>query len=85
MTEFSQKVLSVVSKIPKGKTMSYKQVARGAGKPRAYRGVGNILSTNYDPQIPCHRVVLSSGKPGGWNRGEDAKRKLLKKEGAVAA
>lgn len=80
MTNFQQKVLSIVSKIPAGKTMSYKEVASRAGKPRAYRAVGNILNKNYDPKIPCHRVVRSDGRVGGYNRGVERKVGLLKKE-----
>ncbi len=51
-----------------------------AGSPRAYRAVGNILHTNYDPGIPCHGVVRSDGKIGGYNRGNDLKRKILERE-----
>ena len=69
-----------MAKIPKGKTLTYKEVGRRAGRPKAYRAVGNILSTNYDPKIPCHRVVRSDGKPGGYNRGVEKKHKLLKKK-----
>lgn len=60
--------------------MSYKQVAEKAGSPRAYRAVGNILNKNYDPKIPCHRVIRSDGKLGGYNRGIEKKEKLLEKE-----
>lgn len=79
---FKENVLAVVRAIPKGKTLSYKQVAQKAGRPLAYRAVGNILSRNYDPQIPCHRVIKSNGQPGGYNRGKQNKINLLKKEGA---
>lgn len=61
--------------------MSYKQVAKLAGRPRAYRAVGNILNKNYDPKIPCHRVIRSDGQVGGYNRGTAKKISLLKKEG----
>ncbi|MCR4281180.1 MAG: MGMT family protein [Candidatus Kaiserbacteria bacterium] len=84
MRSFKQKVLAVVSKIPKGATMSYGEVARRAGSPRASRAVGNILNKNYNPQIPCHRVVRSDGTFGGYNRGVKRKIQLLKKEGASA-
>ena len=84
MNSLKQKVLDAVSKIPKGKTMTYKEVARRAGSPHASRTVGNILSKNYDPKTPCHRVVRSDGKIGGYNRGTQKKVKLLKKEGAIA-
>jgi len=76
---FAQKVLGVVKKIPRGKTMSYKEVAERAGSPRAYRAVGNILNKNYDPSIPCHRVIKSDGTAGGYNRGRAEKIKILKK------
>jgi len=79
---FKEKVFNIVQSIPKGRTMTYKEVAIKAGKSRAYRAVGNILNTNYDPKIPCHRVVRSDGKTGGWNRGAKEKAKLLKKEKA---
>jgi O-6-methylguanine DNA methyltransferase len=78
---FKQKVLKVVSKIPRGKVLTYKEVARRAGKPRAYRAVGNILNKNRDPKIPCHRVIRSGGKIGGYNRGVKKKITLLEKEG----
>lgn len=77
---FRQKVLDVVRRIPKGKTMTYKEVALSAGSPGAYRAVGNILNKNYDPKIPCHRVVRSDGKTGWYNRGAEKKRKLLDAE-----
>jgi len=81
-TDFSKKVYSVVKKIPKGKVLTYKEVAKRAGSPRAFRAVGNMLNKNYDPDIPCHRVVRSDGKTGGYNRGAQNKIKILKKEGA---
>ena len=73
----------VVRGIKKGKTMTYAEVARGAGSPKAYRAVGNILSKNYDPSIPCHRVIRSDGKFGGYNRGKKRKEELLRKENAI--
>jgi len=79
---FGKKVLAVVAKIPKGRTLSYRGVARVAGNPEAYRAVGNILNKNCDPKIPCHRVIRSDGNPGGYNRGVKNKIKILKKEGA---
>lgn len=80
MKTFKEKVLRAVFEIPKGKTLSYKKVAELAGKPRAYRAVGNILSENHDLEIPCHRVIRSDGKSGGYNRGENKKIEMLKKE-----
>ncbi len=81
INNFKNKVFAVVKKIPKGKVLTYKEVARQAGSPGAFRAVGNILNKNYDPKIPCHRVVRSDGKTGGYNRGAANKIKILKKEG----
>lgn len=81
-SEFSERVYDVARKIPKGQTMTYAEVARAAGSPRAYRAVGTILSKNYDPKIPCHRVVRSDGCPGGYNRGAGRKVSRLISEGA---
>ncbi len=77
MRSFGDKVRDVVRKIPKGKTLTYMEVARRAGNPRAYRAVGNILNKNYDKNIPCHRVVRSDGTLGGYNRGRVEKQRLL--------
>ena len=80
---FKEKVFAVVRKIPRGGVMSYGEVARLAGSPGAARAVGNVLRSNYDPEIPCHRVIRADGKLGGYNRGADKKRELLKKEKAI--
>ncbi len=80
MKSFREKVLQIVKKIPKGKTLTYAQVAKLAGSPRAYRAVGNILNKNHDPQIPCHRVVRSDGDVGGYNKGKEEKVRLLEEE-----
>lgn len=77
---FAKRVLQVVAKIPRGQVMTYKEVAEAVGRPRAYRAVGNILHKNYDPEVPCHRVVRSDGKLGGYNRGGARKRDILRKE-----
>lgn len=80
MLNFKEEVLDIVKKIPVGRTMTYKEVAIKAGNTKAYRAVGNILNKNYDPQIPCHRVVRSDGKPGGYNRGTERKVMILREE-----
>lgn len=82
-TRFSARVLKIVSGIPTGKTMTYKQVAALAGNSRASRAVGSILRFNFDKSIPCHRVIKSDGTLGGYNRGAANKIKLLKKERAI--
>ncbi len=79
-SNFTQKVLEIVAKIPKGKTMTYAQVAGLAGNPRAARAVGMIMSKNYDPAVPCHRVIRSDGGLGGYNRGIEKKAEILAQE-----
>lgn len=81
MLSFSEKVYKIVSKIPKGKVLTYQEVAYRAGSPLASRAVGNILHNNHNPNIPCHRVIRSDGKLGGYNKGQLNKIKILKKEG----
>jgi methylated-DNA-[protein]-cysteine S-methyltransferase len=71
---FVERVYATVAKIPTGKTMTYKEVATKAGNPFAARAVGMLMSKNYDPKIPCHRVVRSDGKLGGYNRGGPSRK-----------
>lgn len=85
MKTFKDKVLNIVRNIPKGKTITYKEVAILAGSPKAYRAVGNIMSKNFDPNIPCHRVIRSDGKVGKYNRGDKRKEEILIREGAIIA
>lgn len=80
---FADNVRVIVKKIPQGKVLTYREVAALAGSPKAFRAVGNILNKNYDPGIPCHRVVRSDGKTGGYNRGATKKIEILKSEGAL--
>ena len=80
---FTESVYSVVRNIKKGEVLTYKEVAILAGNPKAHRAVGNILNKNYDPEIPCHRVVRSDGKTGGYNRGKEKKIYKLKEEGVI--
>jgi len=80
---FKIRVLTIVSKIPKGKTMSYMEVAEAAGSPGAFRAVGTIMKNNHDSKIPCHRVIRSDGNVGQYNRGSEKKIQLLKREGAL--
>lgn len=80
---FKEKVLNVVKRIPRGSTLTYSDVAKKAGSPRAYRAVGSILAKNFDRRVPCHRVIKSDGSIGNYNRGIQNKIKLLRKEGAL--
>jgi len=84
MKTFVEKVRDIVRRIPKGKSMTYKEVAAKAGNSKAARAVGAIMRTNYDPTIPCHRVVKSDGSLGSYNRGGSLKKQvLLVREGAL--
>jgi methylated-DNA-[protein]-cysteine S-methyltransferase len=79
---FSAKVFNLLKKVPKGRVTTYKILAEEAGSPKAYMAVGSILHNN--PcliDVPCHRVICSSGNVGGYKLGKDYKIKLLKKEG----
>lgn len=79
---FSDTVKTVVKKIPKGEVMTYKEVAEKSGNPKASRAVANIMTKNYDTDVPCHRVIRSDGALGGYNRGgTEAKRAILQSEG----
>jgi O-6-methylguanine DNA methyltransferase len=80
---FTERVLEVVRRIPAGKTMTYREVAAAAGRPGAARAVGFVMKHNYDPAIPCHRVIRSDGKLGGYNRGVEQKLNLLRQENAL--
>ena len=84
-TPFQQKVLKYICGIPAGKVMTYAQVAKAIGHPKAARAVGNALSQNrHAPQVPCHRVVSYNGMGGYSGRGGlNGKIKLLKKEGYI--
>jgi len=82
-SKFKNKVYKIVKRIPRGEILTYKEVARLAGKPRAYRAVGNVLNKNRNPKIPCHRVIKSNGRVGGYNQGMKKKIYLLKKEGII--
>ncbi|MBP7845960.1 MAG: MGMT family protein [Candidatus Pacebacteria bacterium] len=80
---FSEKVLEIVKNIPKGQVFTYKKVAKLSGSPNASRAVGSILKKNYNPKIPCHRVIRSDGSLGNYNRGNSEKARKLKSEGYI--
>ena len=85
-TEFQIKVWKEISKIPYGKTRTYKQIAEAIGHPKSYRADANACGKNPNPiEIPCHRAIRSDGTIGGYiaKGGIHKKYKLLKKEGAT--
>ena len=82
MSTFREQVYMIVQRIPAGQVLTYGEVARRARHPRAARAVANLMAKNYDPAIPCHRVIRSDGGLGGYNRGGTTKKAaLLAKEG----
>lgn len=81
MNSFKGKVYKIVRQIPKGRVMTYKRVAKLAGKPRGWRAVGNILNKNRNRNVFCHRVIRSDGKIGGYGQGTKKKINILKREG----
>lgn len=81
---FSKRVWLAMLRIPKGKVATYQTIASLAGSPRASRAVGNACNQNpFAPDVPCHRVVASDGKLGGYALGLPKKIALLKREGIV--
>lgn len=81
---FQEKVLDIVRKIPRGKTLTYKEVATKASSPNAARAVGSIMKANLRPDVPCHRVIRSDGVIGEYNRGGPTEKyRKLKAEGAI--
>ena len=85
-TPFAARVIAAVRRIPAGKVKSYAEIAAAAGSPKASRAVGNIMARNTIPIIiPCHRVVASGGRLGGYSspKGLDMKTRLLELEAAL--
>lgn len=78
---FKEKVYQVVAKIPKGRVLSYQEVAKRAGSPKACRAVGNIMNRHQIKGLPCHRVIRLDGSVGGYFWGTKKKIKRLKGEG----
>ncbi len=81
---FNQKVLRLTSRIPFGQVRTYREMATGAGSPRAARAAGNALGSNPIPiVVPCHRVIHAGGGLGGYTGGLDRKVTLLRLEGVL--
>ena len=80
-TEFQVSVLKALQDIPYGETVSYGEIARRIGKPKAVRAVGAANGRNPLPIVlPCHRVIGSSGDLTGFGGGLDTKEALLRLE-----
>jgi methylated-DNA-[protein]-cysteine S-methyltransferase len=71
-------------KVPKGKVTTYGELAKAVGLKNGQRAIGRIMNKNPFPVIvPCHRVILSNGKIGGYAWGEKIKTNMLSKEGVI--
>lgn len=84
-SEFRARVIRVVRRIPAGRVATYGDVAAAAGRPRAWRAVGTIMRTCGEPGVPCHRVIASGGRLGGYGGNEMMKAALLRAEGLIVA
>jgi O-6-methylguanine DNA methyltransferase len=80
-SDFRRRVLSAVRRIPPGRVATYGDIAERAGRPRAWRAVGNIMRGCGDPGTPCHRVIGAGGALGGYGGNLQLKRQLLRAEG----
>ncbi|MCH2404920.1 MAG: MGMT family protein [Nitrosopumilus sp.] len=77
-----QKIYKKLLEVPKGQITTYGKLAKAVGLKNGQRTVGKIMNKNpYPVIIPCHRVVMSTGKIGGYAYGENIKTKLLNDEG----
>lgn len=84
-SDFRMKVWNEMRKIPYGQTITYKELAQRIGSPAGFRAVANACGANPFPiLIPCHRVVASGGKSGGYTGGLDIKLALLDLENKTA-
>lgn len=80
--DFNEKVWSALKLIPRGRVVTYKEIASFIGSPKAARAVGSACGRNPNaPAVPCHRAVKSDGSLGGYSGGVKRKIYLLKKEG----
>lgn len=76
------KVYKKLLEVPKGKVTTYGELAKAVGLKNGQRVIGRIMNKNpYPVVVPCHRVILSDGKVGGYAWGEKVKAKMLSQEG----
>lgn len=76
-----EKIYELLRQIPKGRVVTYKQVAEKLGI-KSHRAVAKVIAANTNiPEVPCHRVVGSNGHLTGYRLGLDAKREILASEG----
>ena len=77
-----QRIYKKLLEVPKGKVTTYGELSKAVGIKNGQRYVGNVMNKNpYPAIVPCHRVVMSTGKIGGYAYGEHIKTKMLNDEG----
>ncbi|MGI0040365.1 MAG: methylated-DNA--[protein]-cysteine S-methyltransferase [Nitrosopumilaceae archaeon] len=80
--KLEEKVYKKLLEVPKGKVTTYRELAKAIGLKNGQRVIGRIMNKNpYPVIIPCHRVIKSDGKVGGYAWGEKVKAKMLSNEG----
>ena len=79
---FSEKIWNAIKKVPEGRVSTYREIAKAAGNPKAFRAAGNACNKNpFAPEVPCHRIVKSDAGLGGFAHGTKKKKEMLEKEG----
>ena len=77
-----KKIYKILMRVPRGRVTTYKELGRASGHHQ--RAVGKLMNINpYAPRVPCHRVVMSDGKIGGFDGNVPKKIAILKKEGVL--
>jgi O-6-methylguanine DNA methyltransferase len=84
-SRFTAHVLAAVRRIPPGRVATYGDIAASAGRPRAWRAVGNIMRGCAVRDVPCHRVIAAGGQLGGYGGNTGMKRALLQAEGVLVS
>lgn len=82
-TDFQKKIWKEISRVPSGRTISYRELAKRTGRPKAIRAAASACGKNpIVILLPCHRIIASNGGFGGYSGGIERKKKLLKLETA---
>lgn len=80
----AERVYRQLCKVPSGKVTTYGELAKSVGLKNGQRAIGRIMAQNpYPGIVPCHRVIKSDGKLGGYMYGLESKIQMLKNEGVI--
>jgi O-6-methylguanine DNA methyltransferase len=83
LSDFASRVRAAVRRIPAGRVSTYGDIALMAGRPRAHRAVGTLMSRGGDPSLPAHRVIAAGGRLGGFGGHPELKAQRLRAEGLI--